>query len=184
MTTTIMVAFAPIIVFFQMSGDNYYFLQLLHVAIFIFAGIFGMKIVMDGLQYAFEKTEVYPKIGVTVLKSLQHIIQLVNAAHDFQESLDIMVCGVKDALETQICTIFLFDRKHQEFLLAASSDPISKDVKQIKVPAHQGLVGFVADREEPLNIKNSTEHPNNLLMPTIKEEMYKGYLATTHSIAP
>lgn len=68
MTTTIMVAFAPIIVFFQMSGDNYYFLQLLHVAIFIFAGIFGMKIVMDGLQYAFEKTEVYPKIGVTVFR--------------------------------------------------------------------------------------------------------------------
>lgn len=112
-----------------------------------------------------------------MLKSLQHIIQRVNAAHDFQGSLDMMVCGVKDALETQVCTVFLFDRKHQEFLLAATSDTSADVAKQTKIPAHQGLVGFVADREEPLNIKNSREHSNHLALPSMNETVYKGYLA-------
>lgn len=66
--TTIMLAFAPIVVFFQLGEENYNFIQLLHVGIFIFSGSFGMKFVLDGLKYAFEKTEVYPKIGVTIFR--------------------------------------------------------------------------------------------------------------------
>lgn len=66
--TTIMLAFAPIVVFFQLGAENYRFILLLHVAILIFAGSFGMKFVLDGLKYAFEKTEVYPKIGVTIFR--------------------------------------------------------------------------------------------------------------------
>ncbi|MEO1217895.1 MAG: hypothetical protein AAFY45_30485 [Bacteroidota bacterium] len=66
--TTIMLAFAPIVVFFQMGAENYSFIQLLHVGIFIFSGSFGMKFVLDGLTYAFEKTEVYPKIGVVIFR--------------------------------------------------------------------------------------------------------------------
>ena len=68
MTTTVLVAFAPIILFFQMSGGNYHFLQLLHVFIFVFAGFFGMRLVLESLKGAFEKTGVYPKIGLTAFR--------------------------------------------------------------------------------------------------------------------
>jgi len=68
MTTTIMLAFAPIVLFFQLSGDNYQFLQLLHVFIFIFSGFFGMRTVLEALKSAFESTGVYPKIGLTVFR--------------------------------------------------------------------------------------------------------------------
>ncbi|MDN5214268.1 hypothetical protein QQ020_19475 [Fulvivirgaceae bacterium BMA12] len=68
MTTTIMLAFAPIVLFFQLSGDNYHFLQLLHVFIFVFSGFFGMRVVLEALKNAFESTKVYPKIGLTVFR--------------------------------------------------------------------------------------------------------------------
>ncbi len=68
MTTTIMLAFAPIVLFFQLSGDNYHFLQLLHVFIFIFSGFFGMRVVLEALKNAFESNNVYPKIGLTVFR--------------------------------------------------------------------------------------------------------------------
>ena len=68
MTTTILLAFAPIILFFQLSGDNYQFLQLLHVFVFIFAGFFGMRTVLEALKSAFEGTDVYPKIGLNVFR--------------------------------------------------------------------------------------------------------------------
>lgn len=68
MTTTVMVAFAPIVLFFQMSADNYHFLQLLHVFIFAFSGFFGMRLVLESLKGAFEETGVYPKIGLSAFR--------------------------------------------------------------------------------------------------------------------
>jgi hypothetical protein len=68
MVSVTMLAFAPIVLFFQLSGDNYQFLQLLHVFVFGFSGVFGMKVVLDALTAIFESKNIYPKIGLTVFK--------------------------------------------------------------------------------------------------------------------
>ena len=64
----VMVAFAPIIVIFLLTGSNYYFLQLLHIAVFILAGFFGMQTVAAALKFACEKRNVYPQTGVVVFR--------------------------------------------------------------------------------------------------------------------
>jgi len=68
LTSVIALSFAPVVVFFQITGGNYHFLQLLHVAIFVFSGIFGMKLIVDALKYACEKKNIYPQIGVSVFR--------------------------------------------------------------------------------------------------------------------
>ena len=68
LASIITLSFTPIIIFFLITGSNYHFLQLLHVAIFIFSGIFGMKLIIDALKYACEKKNIYPQTGVTVFK--------------------------------------------------------------------------------------------------------------------
>ncbi|MFZ4522951.1 MAG: hypothetical protein ACOYNC_14675 [Bacteroidales bacterium] len=68
LTATIALSFSPIVVVFQLTGGNYHFLQLLHVAIFIFAGVFGMRLMVDALKYACENKSIYPQIGVTVFR--------------------------------------------------------------------------------------------------------------------
>ncbi len=68
LTGAIMVSFTPIVVLFVLTGGNYYFLQLLHIAIFAVAGIFGMKMVLDALKYSCEEKNVYPKTGVVVFR--------------------------------------------------------------------------------------------------------------------
>jgi hypothetical protein len=68
LTATIALSFAPIVVVFQITGGNYHFLQLLHVAIFFFAGFFGMRLMVDALKYACETKNIYPQIGVTVFR--------------------------------------------------------------------------------------------------------------------
>lgn len=68
LASTITLSFAPIIVFFLLTGNNYHFLQLLHVAIFIFAGVFGVRLIIDALKYACDKKNIYPQIGVTVFR--------------------------------------------------------------------------------------------------------------------
>jgi hypothetical protein len=68
LASTITLSFVPVIIFFQITGNNYHFLQLLHVVVFIFGGFFGMKLILEALKYACDKKNVYPQIGVMVFK--------------------------------------------------------------------------------------------------------------------
>lgn len=68
LTTAILVSFSPIVLFFLLTGSDYDFLKLLHVAIFIFSGIFGMRTIIEALQYSCETKNVYPKIGVKIFR--------------------------------------------------------------------------------------------------------------------
>ncbi len=77
LTSAIAISFAPIVILFQVTGGNYHFLQLLHVAIFIFSGIFGMRLMIDALKFACEKKDLYPNIGVNVFKIWMIILAFV-----------------------------------------------------------------------------------------------------------
>lgn len=66
--TAIMISFAPISLFFLITGSNYYFLQLLHIIIFLISGFFAMNIVVEGLKYSCEKKNIYPKTGVIIFR--------------------------------------------------------------------------------------------------------------------
>jgi hypothetical protein len=66
--STIALSFAPIVVFFMITSNNYAFLKLLHVGIFIFSGIFAIKTIISGLSFSCEKKNIYPKLGMSVFK--------------------------------------------------------------------------------------------------------------------
>jgi hypothetical protein len=68
LTAEIALSFSPIIILFQITGGNYHFLQLLHVVVFLFSGIFGMRLMIEALKFACEKKDIYPHIGVTVFR--------------------------------------------------------------------------------------------------------------------
>jgi hypothetical protein len=64
----IMLSFVPIVIIFLLTGSNYYFLHLLHIVIFVFAGSFGMNTIIQALKFSCEKKNVYPKTGVVVFR--------------------------------------------------------------------------------------------------------------------
>jgi hypothetical protein len=66
--STIALSFAPIVIFFMITTDNYSFLKLLHVAIFAFSGIFTVKTIINGLTFCCEKKNIYPKLGMNIFK--------------------------------------------------------------------------------------------------------------------
>jgi hypothetical protein len=77
LTSAIAISFAPIVILFQVTGGNYHFLQLLHVAVFVFSGIFGMQLMIDALKFACEKKDIYPHIGVNVFRIWMIILAFV-----------------------------------------------------------------------------------------------------------
>jgi hypothetical protein len=109
LTATITLSFTPVIIFFQLTGGNYHFLQLLHVAIFIFAGIFGMRLMVDALKYACEHKDIYPQIGVMVFRVW--IIILAFVSIQLSWNLRPFLCN-----KTEEFTLF---RKHEGNFYAA-----------------------------------------------------------------
>jgi hypothetical protein len=65
---SIIFSFIPIVVVFLFTGSNYYFMHLLHIGVFLVAGIFGMKMIVDALKFSCEKKNIYPQIGVVVFR--------------------------------------------------------------------------------------------------------------------
>jgi hypothetical protein len=77
--STIALSFAPIVIFFMITSDNYSFLKLLHVAIFTFSGIFAVKTIIGGLSYSCEKKNIYPKLGMKIFKIWVIILAFVSS---------------------------------------------------------------------------------------------------------
>ena len=77
--TTIALSFAPIVIFFMITSNNYAFLKLLHVAIFTFSGIFAVKTIIDGLTFSCEKKSIYPKLGMKIFKIWVVILAFVSS---------------------------------------------------------------------------------------------------------
>lgn len=66
--TILLAAFVPITGFFLITGANYYFQHLLHVAIALIAGLFGMYALHEGLAVICEKRGVYPRRALTIMR--------------------------------------------------------------------------------------------------------------------
>ena len=77
--STISLSFAPIVIFFMITSDNYSFIKLLHVAIFVFSGIFAVKTITDGLTFSCEKKNIYPKLGMKIFRIWVVILAFVSS---------------------------------------------------------------------------------------------------------
>jgi hypothetical protein len=69
LTAILLAAAVPVSVFFLMTGANYYFLTLLHVAIVLGAGLVGMLTLHEGLAFACEQRGVYPRKAMAIMKA-------------------------------------------------------------------------------------------------------------------
>ena len=137
-----------IVVVFQVTGGNYHFLQLLHVAIFIFAGIFGMRLMVDALKYACETKSIYPQIGVTVFRIW--IIILAFVGIQLAWNLRPFLCEKNEEFklfrkyEGNFYTAIIYSVQQ----LITTADPVKRDVPAtiVKPADTTGKISDGADR--------------------------------------
>jgi hypothetical protein len=68
LTAVVLAAFIPVPAFFLITGANYYFQHLLHIAIVGAAGVFGMYALHEGLTTVCERRGVYPRKAITIMR--------------------------------------------------------------------------------------------------------------------
>lgn len=128
--TTIMVSFAPIVIFFMITGNNYSFLKLLHVAIIAFSGIFGMRTMIEALKFSCEKKNVYPKIGIKIFRFWVFVFAFVGMQ---------LAWNLRPFLGDKYREFELFRAKEGNFYLAV-------------IQSTADMFGFIDHDKEPDNI--------------------------------
>lgn len=111
-----------------------------------------------------------------MLKTLRKIIQDVAAASDPRDALRTMVSAIKDATHTEACSVFLTDQSGHMFVLVSTDGLNEAAIGQVRIPIGQGLIGLVANKGEPVNLRDALNHPDSLHIPGIGEENLKAFL--------
>ena len=114
-----------------------------------------------------------------MLSDLRRIVQEVSAAPNLDTALEILVDRVCTTLNVTVCSIYLTGNNidnHEELVLLATKGLNRQAIGQIRMRLDDGLVGFVAQRAEPINIDDATTHPRYKFFPEAGEEQLKSFL--------
>ncbi len=111
-----------------------------------------------------------------MLEVLRNIVQEVNAAESLDQALGIIVSRVKNAMGTEVCSVYMRDRGGERFIFRATEGLNAAQVGQASLASGEGLVGLVAEREEPVNLEDAESHPNFQFLPDIGEEPFHAFL--------
>ncbi|MFP8968053.1 phosphoenolpyruvate--protein phosphotransferase [Pokkaliibacter sp. CJK22405] len=110
------------------------------------------------------------------LETLRKIVQEVDSAETLDAALELIVKRIRQAMGTHVCSVYLFDRDRDAFVLMATEGLNKSSVGQVTIGAHEGLVGLVGQRAEPINLDDAAQHPQFRYFEETGEERYKSFL--------
>ncbi|MBD7975726.1 MULTISPECIES: phosphoenolpyruvate--protein phosphotransferase [Pseudomonas] len=111
-----------------------------------------------------------------MLNTLRKIVQEVNAAKDLKTALGIIVQRVREAMGSQVCSVYLLDPETNRYVLMATEGLNKRAIGKVSMSPNEGLVGLVGSREEPLNLEHASEHPRYRYFAETGEERYASFL--------
>ncbi|WP_372613213.1 phosphoenolpyruvate--protein phosphotransferase [Halomonas sp.] len=111
-----------------------------------------------------------------MLELLRRVIQEVNGARNLEAALSTMVRRIRKAMRTDVCSFYLFDADRDRLVLMETIGLRTQAVGQVVLPVGEGLVGLVAQREEPLNLEDAQSHPLFRYFEATGEERFSSFL--------
>ncbi|MGB0663012.1 MAG: phosphoenolpyruvate--protein phosphotransferase [Pontibacterium sp.] len=111
-----------------------------------------------------------------MLETLRTIVQEVSTEPDLNSVLELIVRRTQAALETDVCSVYLLDRKEQRYRLRATKGLNPEAVGKVTLASDQGLIGYVGQRAEPINLHNARSHPSYTYLAETGEEKYNAFL--------
>lgn len=113
----------------------------------------------------------------SLIHTLQKIVKKVDQAPDIQQALDLIVENLIDALNIDICSIFLnVEDEPENLLLMANRGFKEGSVGRIRLSTGSGLVGMVAEKAEPVRLENAMEHKKFVYFEGSGEERFPVFM--------
>lgn len=111
-----------------------------------------------------------------MLATLRRIVQEVGTAPDLSQALTIAVDRLRAAMQVAVCTVYLADEDNRHYVLMATAGLDARRIGPVRLSQGQGLVGWVAARQEPVNLEDAPRHARFHRIPEIDEEAYHAFL--------
>ncbi|MCH4248012.1 MAG: phosphoenolpyruvate--protein phosphotransferase [Acinetobacter populi] len=110
------------------------------------------------------------------LETLRRIVQEVDASPSLHEALDVMVNQVAEAMDADVCSVYLLDERNHRYVLMASHGLKLEAVGNVSLDTSEGLVGLVGQREEIVNLEHAPKHERFIYLPETGEEVFNSFL--------
>lgn len=113
---------------------------------------------------------------MAMLSQLRRIVQDVAQEPVLGQALSGLVANVKQALATECCSVYLADYDQQHFMLMATDGLNPEAVGKVAIGFSEGLIGWVGQREEPINLAAAHQHPRFKVTPEVSEDRFSAFL--------
>jgi phosphotransferase system enzyme I (PtsP) len=111
-----------------------------------------------------------------MLEILRRVIQEVNAARDLDTALDIIVDRIQASMGTQVCSVYLLNEERDRYVFMANRGLNASAVGKVSLGLGEGLVGYVGERAEPVNLQNAPQHRRYHYLEEVGEEPFNAFL--------
>lgn len=111
-----------------------------------------------------------------MFETLHRIVQAVSEAPDLERALAVIVGRVRQTLGADVCSVYLTDFDSREHVLQATEGLRSEAVGQVRLSLNRGLIGWVSERREPVNLADASRHPRYLFIHETGEDQFRGFL--------
>jgi phosphotransferase system enzyme I (PtsP) len=103
-------------------------------------------------------------------------VQEVSAATDLSDALKVVVTRIRNAMHTEVSSVYLYDSEAKRYSLMATKGLNQDAVGKVSLGSSQGLVGLVGSREELINTEDAPGHPRYHYLSETGEEKYHSFL--------
>jgi len=110
------------------------------------------------------------------LSTIHKIVKSIDRSTDLSQALNNLVQGIHNALNVDVCSLYLSDNTISENILMATYGLNQAMVGTIHIPFAEGLVGLVTQTMEPVNVENAPGHPRFKYIPEIGEDPFMSFL--------
>ena len=111
-----------------------------------------------------------------ILLALRKITEEVAAQNSLEKAIDILVERIRSVTSADCCSLYLSD-PFKKYLRLAATDGLSKNaVGKANMRIGEGLVGYVGQKQELLDLADAPSHPNFKYMPDLGEDEFFSFL--------
>jgi phosphotransferase system, enzyme I, PtsP len=113
----------------------------------------------------------HPHLGI-----LADISTLISHSHDLQETLDRLVTTVAERMQTEVCSLYIFDAKKNRLTLCATMGLDPESVGKVSMGIGEGLTGLVIEQMKPVMVIDALAHKRYKYFPETHEEHFHSFL--------
>jgi phosphotransferase system enzyme I (PtsP) len=111
-----------------------------------------------------------------MLTVLREIVEKVASAPRLNEALRILVDDICQAMDTEVCSVYLADHERRCYYLMATRGLKKPRNRTVALAFDEGLVGLVGRLAEPINLADAHKHPSFKYIPVVKEDKFRSFL--------